>query len=61
MTARDWGNVHLQLQRAIIENASMQSAMNKAIYKLLSLKSDDARTNKTINDIVDLLEGYENH
>lgn len=55
--AKEYGNAHLELQRAIIKNQQMQDAMNKAIYKLCNLRPNNVNFNKQIDDIIAILEG----
>ena len=54
---KDYGNAHLELQRAIIKNNQMQDAMNKALYKLSGINTADQKLNQTIDDIIAILEG----
>ena len=54
---KDYGNAHLELQRAIIKNHQMQDAMNKAIYALCNLQPTNVNFNKQIDDIIAILEG----
>lgn len=55
--SHELGNAHLELQRAIIKNAQIQGAVNKALYKLSVINTTDEKLEKTIDDIIAILEG----
>ena len=55
--SHELGNAHLELQRAIIKHAQIQGAVNKALYKLSMIDTTDERLEKTINNIIEILEG----
>jgi hypothetical protein len=59
MTSKEIGNLHIELMRATLKNSEMQAAMNKAIYALLNLRPNNTNFNKQIDNIVDILEGFE--
>jgi len=54
---KELGNAHLELQRAIIKHAQIQGAVNKALYKLSVINTTDEKLEKTIDDIIAILEG----
>lgn len=56
---KELGNLHIELMRATLKNSEMQDAMNKAIYALLNLKPTNTNFNKQIDNIVDILEGFD--
>ena len=55
--SHELGNAHLELQRAIIKHAQIQGAVNKALYKLSAINTTDEKLEKTIDDIIAILEG----
>ena len=53
------GNLHLELMRTRLTCDKMQQSINKAIYKLTNLSPTNTNFNKQIDDIIDILEGFD--
>ena len=59
MQNKELGNAHLELMRTRLTCDKMQQSINKAIYKLTNLSPTNTNFNKQIDDIIDILEGFD--